>query len=210
MFVLDALMKRLLIIAALVVGLCIPVAGADDLRILTPAELVANSSLIVRAHVVKTKKSDWNAFQQVAMLEVVDVINGDDKITEVTVAAQWTDIYADDSYTKGDDVLVFLTLAPGIYRTVNYQFGKFRIVNETVIGWRNNDNVAVNAPYTEVRADVNRLAAELRTPSVEGGATAGKPGSVQNSTVPASAPVPPKNPKPSPGTPTKIIRPDRP
>ena len=204
-------MKRALLLIALIASLVVPAVASDDLRMLTPAELVANSTLIARAHVTKVEKSKWASFRQVAKLELVDVLAGDGTDHKVRVAARWMAPFVDDQYEEGTDVLVFLTLEPGLYRTVNYQYGMFPIENEMVMGWRNNENIVGNAPYAAVREEVGRLVSELTAPAGDGsgGQTAGQPALPDHMNVPASAPGNPQN-KPAPGRPTKIIRPERP
>jgi hypothetical protein len=180
-------------------------AGVDTLRVMPPAELAQNATIIARARVIDVDESDWGDFRQVAELELVDVIQGDFTLREVQVAARSMVAYTDDRYKKKEEYLVFLSHEAGLYRTVNYQYGQFKIENEIVRGWRSADNVATDRPYYSVREEVERILTDNRTPaSLEPvpGAPAGPP-------PPQGAAAA----KPAPGTqrkPPRVIRTDNP
>src|SRR6185369_11094610 len=72
--------------------------------------------------------------------------------------------YTDDRYAKKEEWLVFLSHDAGFYRTVNYQYGQFRIEGDVVRGWRDAENVASDKPYYSVREEIERLLTEMRTP----------------------------------------------
>jgi hypothetical protein len=170
-----------------------------------PAELVASSVIIARARVVDVDESDWADFRQMATLELTDVIEGDFTLKKVRVAAGSLLAYTDDHYAKKEEWLVFLWHDAGFYRTVNYQYGQFRIENDVVHGWRNADNVANDKPYYSVREEVERLITDMRTPPQP----AVDP-SVQQGVPPQAGPVPTR-PKTTPAArKPQVIRPERP
>jgi hypothetical protein len=200
-------MFRSLVLLALLVGALAPVDAGPNLRVMPPAELVANSVIIARARVVDVDESDWGDFKQMATLELVDVIDGDFTLNHVRVAARSLVAYTDDRYAKKEEWLVFLFHDAGFYRTVNYQYGQFRIEGDVVRGWRDAENVASDKPYYSVREEIERLLTELRTP----------PPAETLQTGPAAVPPPgaPGQPgagragQPRPQKP-QVIRPERP
>jgi hypothetical protein len=170
-----------------------------------PAELIANSVIIARARVVDVDESDWGDFKQMATLELEDVIEGDFTLKRVRVAARSLVAYTDDKYAKKEEWLVFLWHDAGFYRTVNYQYGQFKIENDVVRGWRNADNVASDRPYYSVREEVERLLTEMRTPApADPGA---QPGPQAGPSTPAQQRPEQQNP---PRKPPKVVHPGRP
>jgi hypothetical protein len=200
-------MLRFCLSFVLLFGSLVVAGAAPNLRVMPPAELAANSVIVARVRVVAVDESEWADFRQMATLELEDVIEGDFTLRQVKVAARSLLAYTDDHYEKKQEWLVFLWHDAGFYRTVNFQYGQFRIENEVVRGWRNNDNVASDKPYYSVREEVERLLTDLRTP---GATDAGAP-------QPAAPPVAPQPQagQPQPGQPRpvrrpQVVRPERP
>ncbi len=199
-------MRRFCLLVVLAVGSLVPASGGPNLRVMTPAELASNSVIIARVKVVDVDESDWADFRQIATLELTDVIDGDFTLPRVNVAARSLVAYTDDKYAKKEEWLVFLWHDAGFYRTVNYQYGQFRIENDVVKGWRNAENVATDKPYYSVREEIERLLTDMRTPPTSG--------EVQQSTTlvrpQATQPRPGQQPRPprKPGPP--VIRSERP
>ena len=154
MMVSSPVMIRLTLVFAALLAAIVPVDALPNLRVMPPAELVANSVIIARVRVTDTDESDWADFKQMATLELVDVIEGDFTVKKVRVAAGSLVAYTSDRYAKKEEWLVFLWHDAGFYRTVNYQYGQFRIEGDVVKGWRNSDNVASDRPYYSVREEV--------------------------------------------------------
>jgi hypothetical protein len=195
-------MYRLCLLVALVLALCAPLTAGPNLRVMTPAELVANSVIIARVRVVDVDESDWGDFKQVATLELVDVIEGDYTIERVRVAARSLVAYTNDRYAKKEEWLVFLSHEPGLYRTVNFQYGQFRIEGDVVRGWRSDENVAADKPYYSVREEIERLVTEMRTPP---------PAEVLQAPPPQSGQAaPPKPGQRPPRSAPRVVRPERP
>ena len=194
-------MLRFCLLFALLFGSLTVASGGPNLRVMPPAELVANSVIIARARVVDIDESDWADFKQVATLELVDVIEGDFTLKQVKVAARTLGAYTDDRYAKKEEWLVFLSHEAGFYRTVNYQYGQFRIEADVVKGWRNAENVATDKPYYSVREEIERLLTDMRTPPAT------------DSQQPTPQP-PAGQPRPTPQRPRRpapnVIHPERP
>lgn len=193
-------------LATSVVGLALP--GNGELRVMPIRELIAKSVLIARVKVDKTDESDWGDFKQIAKLDIVDVIEGDFTLEDVRVAGNSLVANTDDKYKKKEEWLVFLIRDGGLYRTLNYQYGRFRLDGDVVRGWRDADNVIGDKPYYSVREEIEIILTEIKSPvepeqpavesqppSGEGPKTAQRPG---------QAPV-----KPKPGPP-KVTRPEQP
>lgn len=199
-------MYRVATVFALCAAFLVPVSASPNLRVMTPAELVASSVIIARVRVVDVDESDWGDFKQVATLELEDIIEGDFTLKQIRVAARLLVAYTDDRYVKKTEMLVFLLQDVGFYRTVNYQYGQFPIENDVVKGWRNAENVASDQPYYSVREEIERLLTDMRTPTaVE---------SPQTTTPPlaspgARAPLKPGQRIPKP-PPPHVERPNRP
>jgi hypothetical protein len=192
--------------AATVVGLALP--GNGDLRVMPIRELIAKSVLIARVKVDKTDESDWGDFKQIAKLDIVDVIEGDFTLKDVRVASNSLVANTDDKYGKKEEWLVFLIRDGGLYRTLNYQFGRFRLDGDVVRGWRDADNVISDKPYYSVREEIEIMLTEIKSP-VEPDAPEGD-GQPSSGEGPKTALQPGQSPvKPKPGPP-KVTRPDRP
>jgi hypothetical protein len=157
------MMKTILILVLVFAALASP-APAGCLRVMSTQELATASLLIARVRVQETDDSDWGEYGQIATLDLVDVIEGDFTLKSVRVLAKSHIACADDYYKKKDEFLVFLELRGGLYHTVNFQFGQFRIEGEVVRGWRNSDGVAVEKPYYSVREEVESIVAGIRNP----------------------------------------------
>jgi hypothetical protein len=177
------MMKTIVTLSLLVAVLSSP-ASAVCLRVMTPQELVVTSILIARVRVTDTDDSDWGEFGQIATLELVDIIEGDFTLRDARVHAKSHVACADDQYKKKDEFLVFLEQSGGLYHTVNFQYGQFRIEGEVVRGWRNADGGVSEKPYYSVREEIEGIVAGIRNPKQEGVPTAD-----------------PNAPAPPPGTP---------
>lgn len=158
-------MRNLIVLLFLVlIAPGLSLAG-PNLRVMPPSELASKSDVIARVRVIETEESDWGDFRQVAKLELVDVIDGDFTIKHVNVAARSLHAFTDDKYEKKEEFLVFLSHDAGFYRTINFQYGQFRIENDIVRGWRDEDNNPSDKPYYAVREDIERILTELRSPT---------------------------------------------
>jgi hypothetical protein len=198
-------MLRSCLLFVFVLGSLAPASGGPNLRVMPPAELVANSVIIARARVVDVDESDWADFKQMATLELVDVIEGDFTLKTVRVAARSIVAYTDDRYAKKEEWLVFLRHESGFYRTVNYQYGQFRIENDVVRGWRNIENVATDKPYYSVREEVERILTDMRTP-LSPAADVTQPAVPPTTLQQPAAGRPRRQPRPAP----PVVRPERP
>ena len=196
-------MVRLLLLTALLVAVAAPADAHANLRVMTPVELASNAIIVARARVLSVDESDWGNFRQIAKLELVDVIEGDFTIGEVRVAARSLVAYTNDRYAKKEEWLVFLWHDAGFYRTVNYQYGQFRIENEVVKGWRNADNVASDRPYYSVREEIEQIYAGIRAPVGEDPQPAAAQPQQLQQAPPAARPRPSAN-RPPP----TVIRPE--
>jgi len=181
-------MRKLLPILALSLVLSGTPVHASCLRVMNQQELALASILIARARVVETDDSDWGEFGQIATLELVDIIEGDITIKTVRVLAKSHVACADDQYRKKDEFLVFLEQSGGLYHTVNYQYGQFRIEGEVVRAWRNGDGATSEKPYYSVREEVESIVAGIRNPKPE------STGDLQPTAQPST-------PQPQPNTP---------
>lgn len=192
--------------AASIVGLALP--GNGDLRVMPIRELIAKSVLIARVKVDKTDESDWGDFKQIAKLDIVDVIEGDFTLKDVRVAGNSLVANTDDKYAKKEEWLVFLIRDGGLYRTLNYQYGRFRLDGDVVRGWRDSDNVISDKPYYSVREEIEIMLTEIKSPvepEVPGGEGQSPSGEGPKTALqPGQAPVKPK------AGPPKVTRPDRP
>jgi hypothetical protein len=195
-------MVRLLLLTALL-GAAAPTDAHANLRVMTPVELASNAIIVARARVLSVDESDWGNFRQIAKLELVDVIEGDFTIGEVRVAARSLVAYTNDRYAKKEEWLVFLWHDAGFYRTVNYQYGQFRIENEVVKGWRNAENVASDRPYYSVREEIEQIYAGIRAPVGEDPQPAAAQPQQLQQAPPAARPRPSAN-RPPP----TVIRPE--
>jgi hypothetical protein len=198
-------MRSLCLLLALLVAAAVPAHAGPNLRIMAPAELVASSVIIARARVVDVDESDWADFKQVVTLELVDVIEGDFTLERVRVAARSLVAYTNDRYAKKEEWLVFLSHEAGLYRTVNYQYGQFRIEGDVVRAWRNAENVAADKPYYSVREEIERLLTEMRTPPPPPVPDGGQPAPQGRQLTPQRPGQPPPR-----QAPPRVERPERP
>jgi hypothetical protein len=189
------MMKTISILALLFASLATPVHAAC-LRVMTQQELAAAAIVIARVRVVETDDSDWGEFGQIATLEIVDIIEGDFTIKTVRVLAKSHVACADDQYRKKDEFIVFLEQSGGLYHTVNFQYGQFRIEGEVVRAWRNGDGATAEKPYYSVREEVESLIAGIRNPKPEAGTepAPAPQSSAQPTTPPLTAPKTPPAP----------------
>lgn len=201
-------MSRVMLLIVALAATIAPASAIPNLRVMPPAELVSNSVLIARARVVDVDESEWADFRQMVTLELTDVIEGDFTVKRVRVAAGSLLAYTNDHYGKKEEWLVFLWHDAGFYRTVNYQYGQFKIESDVVKGWRSAENVATDKPYYSVREELERLLTDMRTPPPD--AVPATPLPPQSGTT--AAPKPPQRLGPSgrPATRPTVVRPERP
>ena len=139
------------------------------LRIMPVEELTRNAVLIGRVRVHKTDKANYRGmFGQLAVIRPSDVVEGDFTLKEINVLARSNVPCAEDNYTKDQEMLVFLELQEGLFRTLNFQYGQFPIVGEIVKGWRDKNNKPIDKPYSEVRQEIEGYINALHAPPAEG------------------------------------------
>src|ERR1043166_9397901 len=125
------------------------------LRIMHTDELTRNAIWIGRVKVLKADKANYRgSYSQVALVQPIDVIEGDFTLKEVNVLARSTVRCADDYYINGQEMLVFLEPEDSLFHTLNFQYGQFLIVNDVVKGWRDANNNLIDKPYTDVRKEI--------------------------------------------------------
>ena len=128
------------------------------LRVMTVEELSRKAAMVARVKVLRTENVNRRgAFGQIAVIQPIDVIDGDYTLKELNVAARSSVRCAEDEYKQGQDMLVFLVSDGGLFRTLNFQYGQFEISGEMVRGWRDKSNRTVDKPYGEVRKEVERI-----------------------------------------------------
>ena len=174
-------MKKLaLIIAPLLLVGAGMAQSRSCLRVMPIDELIRTSIWIGRVKVHKTHKANYRgAYGQYAILRAEDIIEGNSSLHEIPVLA-WSNVpCAADGYTKKQDMLVFLAPESSLFRTQNFQYGQFLIVDEVVKGWRDKTNNMVDKPYAEVRKEIEAYVKAIRQ-------------------QPTTPPVPPKPGKPQP------------
>jgi hypothetical protein len=138
------------------------------LRIMPIQELIRNATYIARVRVVHARKANFRGqYGQLATLRPVDVIEGDFTLKEVNVLARSNVQCAEDSYTPGQEMLVFLIPEEGLFTTLNFQYGQFLIVGEVVKAWRDKSNKSVDKPYAEVRQEIEAIINAAQTPPPE-------------------------------------------
>ena len=138
------------------------------LRIMPVDEISRTSTLIARIKVHKVEKARYRGmFSQLAILRPVDVIEGDFTLTELNVLARSNVPCAEDNYTAGQEMLVFLEPQESLFHTVNFQYGQFPVVGEIVKGWRDKANKPVDKPYTEVRQEIAGYVKSAHSPKTE-------------------------------------------
>jgi hypothetical protein len=173
-------MIKTIVLSLLCVSLPSPQGRVPCMRIMPTVELVSHSMLIARVRVLNVEESEWGVYRQIADVELVDVIDGDFTLKRARIGAASGVACASDQYRKKEEWLVFLGLDGGIYHTINYQHGQFRIDGDVVRAWRNGDSGVTHKPYYSVREEVEAIIAGIRTPAPE-----------PASDLPAPAPVPP-------------------
>lgn len=99
-------------------------------------ELSVRADVVVRAKVKKVEKASYLDYTQLATLQVTEIIKGDNRLKEVRVWSGTQNINANDSFTKDNDVLIFLVHEQTFYRLLNFQYGIFTIEGDTVRNWR--------------------------------------------------------------------------
>ena len=125
---------------------------------MTVEELTRNAAMIARIKVLRTEDVNRRGpFAQIAVVQPVDVIDGDYTLKEVNVAARFNVTCAEDEYKQGRDMLIFVVAEGGLFRTLNFQYGQFEIAGETVKGWRDKTNKVCDKPYGEVRKEIEGI-----------------------------------------------------
>src|SRR5215813_2281451 len=157
-------MKRLSFI--IVLPLILVAAQAQSrscLRIMPVDELIRNSTLIARVVVHKVSRANYHgAYNQLAILEARDVIDGNTSLQQINVLSRSTVACANDVYQKNQEMLVFLVPEESLHSTQNFQYGQFLIVDEIVKGWRDQANNVMDKPYLEVRKEIEDYLKALR------------------------------------------------
>src|SRR5262245_18582265 len=159
-----SLMKRLVFIIALPFVLVAAQAQPRScLRVMPVDELIRGSTLIARVTVQKVSRANSRgAFNQVAILQAKDVIDGNTSLQQINVLSKSTVACANDVYQKNQEMLVFLVPEDSLYSTQNFQYGQFLIVEEVVKGWRDSANNVTDKPYLEVRKEIEDYLKALR------------------------------------------------
>ena len=159
-------MRKVIILIALpLLALTGFAQSRNCLRIMPTDELTRNAIWIGRVKVRRADKANYRgSFTQVATLQPIDAIEGDFTLKELNVLAQSIVRCADDNYVKDQDVLVFLETQDSLFHTLNFQYGQFIIVNETVKGWRDANNNSVDKPYADVRKEIIGYINAAQTP----------------------------------------------
>jgi len=161
--------KVVLIMALTLMGLPGLAQSRDCLRINPIGELTRQAILIARVKVQKVDKANYRgAFSQLAVLQPVDVIDGDFTLKAINVLARSSVRCAEDNYTRDDEMLVFLEPEGSLFQTVNFQFGQFPIVNEIVKGWRDKSNQPIDRPYADVKREIQACINASHTPKQNG------------------------------------------
>jgi hypothetical protein len=138
------------------------------LRIMPVQELTRNATYIARVRVTHTRKANFRGqYGQLATLRPIDVIEGDFTLKEVNVLAHSNVQCAEDNYTPGQEMLVFLIPEEGLFTTLNFQYGQFLIVGEVVKAWRDKSNKPVDKPYAEVRREIEAFLNVAPAPPAE-------------------------------------------
>jgi len=160
--------KAVLIIAVPLLVLPGLAQSRNCLRVMPIEEITRQSILIARVKVYRVERVRYRGeFNQVAILNPVDVIDGDFTLKNINVLSRSSVRCAEDNYTKEDEMLVFLEPQDSLFHTVNYQYGQFPIVGEIVKGWRDKANKPVDKPYVEVRAEIQAWITSTHTPKPE-------------------------------------------
>ena len=139
------------------------------LRIMHADELSRNAIWIGRVKVRRADRANYRgSYTQVAVLQPIDVIEGDFTLKELNVLAQSIVRCAEDSYVKDQEVLVFLEPQDSLFHTLNFQYGQFLIVNDMVKGWRDAQNNPTDKPYADVRKEILTYINAAQTPKSQG------------------------------------------
>jgi hypothetical protein len=147
--------KVALIIAPLLLVVGGMAQSRSCLRVMPMDELIRSSIWIGRVKVKKVGKANFRGmFSQHAILDALDVIDGNITLKEVHVLAKSNVPCAMDVYEAKQELLVFLTSEESLFRTSNFQYGEFQIVDEVVKGWRDKSNHMMDKPYMEVRKEI--------------------------------------------------------
>jgi len=147
--------KRSLAVLSLSSLLFLPNLALARLRAMPVDELTREAILIARIKVTRADKASFRGqYNQLALLQIVDMIEGDSTLKEVRVWSQSQVFSATDSYKKGDEMLVFLEREITFFKTLNYQYGQFLIENEMVKGWRDKEKGEISKPYPEVVEEI--------------------------------------------------------
>jgi hypothetical protein len=174
--------KLALIIAPLLLVTVGMAQSRTCLRVMPVDEMIRGSIWIGRVKVRKVSKANYRgSFGQIAILEVVETLDGDSSVQERPVLAKSNVPCAADIYEAKQEMLVFLKPEDSLFRTMNFQYGEFQIIGDLVKGWRDKNNNLVDKPYAEVRKEIEEYLKVLRNPQ-----------------LPFAPPLPPVKPKPAP------------
>lgn len=161
--------KFVLMIALPLLALPVFAQSRACLRVMPPDELTRNSIFIARVKTYRVDKANYRGmFSQIATLRPVDVIEGDFTLKEINVFARSNVPCAEDNYVKEQEMLIFLEPVGSLFRTLNFQYGQFPIVEEVVKGWRDKSNRPVDKPYAEVRREIEAYLNAIHSPPSEG------------------------------------------
>ena len=160
-------MIKTTLLSLLCMSLLSPQGRVPCMRIMPTVELVTHSMLIARVRVLAVNESEWGVYREIADVEVLDVIDGDFTLKRAPIGASSGVACASDQYRKKEGWLVFLELDGGLYRTINYQYGQFRVDGDVVRAWRDADGAVTNKPYYSVREEIEAVIAGIRTPPAE-------------------------------------------
>jgi hypothetical protein len=160
------LMNKLALIIAPLLLLSAGMAQSRTcLRVMPMDELIRGSIWIGRVKVRKVNKANYRgSFAQLALLQVIDTIDGDSSVQERPVLAKSNVPCAADIYEAKQEMLVFLKPEDSLFRTNNFQYGEFLIVGELVKGWRDKTNNVIDKPYAEVRKEIDEYLRLQRNP----------------------------------------------
>ncbi|KAF0248803.1 MAG: hypothetical protein FD167_1792 [bacterium] len=126
----------LFVLVLFTINLAAQTLGISGMRVMPVDELSLRADVVVRAKVKKVEKASYLDYTQLATLQVTDIVKGDSRLKEVRVWSGTQNINANDSFSKDNDVLIFLVHEQTFYRLLNFQFGIFPIEGETVRNWR--------------------------------------------------------------------------
>lgn len=163
----EVSLMKMTVIAGVMVLAALPIAGQSNncLRVMNPEELSQKASFIARVKVSRTEKVGYfGMYSQLATASTADVIDGDDRLTQIDILAKSNVQCAEDQYTPKQDLLVFLTQEGSVFRTLDFQYGEFLIVGDVVKNWRDKDNKPTDKPYADVRKEIEAYVTAARTP----------------------------------------------